>query len=154
MWNMGSHGLENIVFWMQWSQFFVHVATRNISMRTGTAPTLVWKILHDNSLYLYHLRKIQILYDRDHASQVQYCEWLQPRLKELPNVRLTVHVAVFSTYGFLTVWSSRSAWSSTLTGWVSTVFIICLDGKLENYLLAQRFIERPITVTGHHMNFP
>jgi hypothetical protein len=55
-------------------------------MKTGVAPTQVWRILHTGGFYLYHLQSVQHLLLEDHATYVQCCKWLQVHLHVLPDI--------------------------------------------------------------------
>jgi hypothetical protein len=58
-------------------------------IRSGIAQTQVWRILHHDGLYPYHLQRVQHLLPGDHATRVRYCEWLQPRLHNLHDILFT-----------------------------------------------------------------
>jgi hypothetical protein len=56
---------------------------------TGVPPTQVWRTLCSDSLYAYHLQRVQHLLFRDYAPHVEFCEWLQANLDFLPHILFT-----------------------------------------------------------------
>lgn len=41
----------------------------------GISVTLVWRILQEQSLYPYHIQRLQILTPPDHHARVGFCQW-------------------------------------------------------------------------------
>lgn len=62
---------------------------RRISHTTGIPQTNVWRILHHNGLYPYHLQKVQHLLPGDLENRVRYCQWLQNNLEIIPHILFT-----------------------------------------------------------------
>jgi hypothetical protein len=80
------HGLDDVLAVVQWSQ-----STRicRISRTSCVAQTLVWRILHHGSFYLYCLHRVQHILLLDYANCVQFYEWLQPQPHILCDVLFT-----------------------------------------------------------------
>lgn len=53
---------------------------RYISSVTIVAQTQVWRILHHDGFYLYHLQCVYNLLPEYYVNRFQFCEWLQRRL--------------------------------------------------------------------------
>ena len=51
---------------------------------TNVAQSQVWRILHNDGFYLYHLQRIQHFLPGDHIRCAQFFEWLQTQLQILP----------------------------------------------------------------------
>jgi hypothetical protein len=60
-----------------------------ISRTTGVPPTQVWRLLHSDGLYPYHLQRVQRLSPWDCVPCVEFCEWLQANLNLLPHILFT-----------------------------------------------------------------
>ena len=51
-------------------------STRRIAADVGVSHATVWRTLHEQLLYPYHIQRVQALIDRDHAPRVEFCRWL------------------------------------------------------------------------------
>jgi hypothetical protein len=51
-------------------------SVRGIKAAEGIGVPLVWRILHEQSLYPYHIQRVQALTPADHRASVVYCHWL------------------------------------------------------------------------------
>jgi hypothetical protein len=52
---------------------------RRIAAAEGIGIPLVWRILHEPSLYPYHIQRVQALIPRDHRAMVVFYQWLLVR---------------------------------------------------------------------------
>ena len=64
---------ENIINSIQRSP---HASTRRISSRLGISQSRVWRTLHENQMYPFHLQRVQSLQQGDLAIRLEYCNWL------------------------------------------------------------------------------
>ena len=51
------------------------LSTRQLAAEFGVDHTIIWKILHDENLYPYHLQRVQALYEGDRERRVDFCRW-------------------------------------------------------------------------------
>jgi hypothetical protein len=51
-------------------------SVRRIAAAEGIGVPLLWRILHEQSLYPYHIQLVQALTPPDHRARVVYCHWL------------------------------------------------------------------------------
>lgn len=58
------------------------LSTRNIARDTGVSRHTVWRTLHENLLYPYHLQRVQCLRPEDYPRRVEFCEWLLQRHRQ------------------------------------------------------------------------
>lgn len=59
------------------------ISTRLLAAEFGTSNMTIWRILHGNNLYPYHVQRVQALYDGDRERRMDYCRWFlnQPRFR-------------------------------------------------------------------------
>lgn len=50
-------------------------STRSIARTTGVSKSTVWKILHEERLFPYHLQRTQALKAADYPRRVDFCRW-------------------------------------------------------------------------------
>lgn len=52
------------------------ISTRRLTAQLGQMSNFVtWRTIHENSLYPYHLQKVQALQDGDYALRLEFCHW-------------------------------------------------------------------------------
>lgn len=58
-------------------------STRRLANELGnTNHVNVWRIIHEQQLYPYHLQRVQALSEADFPARLQYCHWLRERNAE------------------------------------------------------------------------
>ena len=84
-------------------------STRRIARQHRVSQSRVWRLLHDERLYSYHLQRVQDLQPDDY-NRVQFCRWLNSN-RELHNFILFCDEAKFTRNG---VFNSRNShvWAS------------------------------------------
>lgn len=50
-------------------------SVRRISAEVGISAPLVWRILHEQLLYPYHVQRVQALNPLDHEARLVFCRW-------------------------------------------------------------------------------
>jgi len=64
-------------------------STRRISARIGVSRTRVWRTLHGDGVYSFHLQPVQNLHPGDSAMRLEFCLWLHNNRKMLPLILFT-----------------------------------------------------------------
>lgn len=64
-------------------------SVRRISTEVGISSAQVWRILHHDGLYPYHLQKVQHLKPQDFPIRLQFCNWLLDNVGILSNIIFT-----------------------------------------------------------------
>ena len=72
---------DNILHAVQRS---LRTSTRRIARQLRVSQSNVWRLLHDEGLYPYHLQRVQDLQPDDYNTRVQFCRWLNGN-RELHN---------------------------------------------------------------------
>jgi hypothetical protein len=70
---------------------------RRIATAEGIGVPLVWRILHEQSLYPYHIQRVQAL-TPDHRARVVYCHWLLEKC--VVNPRFVANILFTDEAGF------------------------------------------------------
>lgn len=52
------------------------VSTRRLAVQTNLSRSMIWRILHEQGFYPFHVQKVQALKPEDFPRRVQFCEWL------------------------------------------------------------------------------
>ncbi|CAG9815744.1 unnamed protein product [Phaedon cochleariae] len=52
------------------------ISVRRISTQEGISKSSVWRSIHEQLLYPYHVQRVQALKPQDLAPRLQYCNWL------------------------------------------------------------------------------
>jgi hypothetical protein len=55
----------------------------------GVSQTRVWRLLHDDSMYLLHPHHVQNLHPWDSAMHLEFCHWLHTNCQLRPLIPLT-----------------------------------------------------------------
>jgi len=71
--NQGVDEEEGIVQMVQSSP---RESTRRIAKRLRVPPTRVWRTLHADGMYPYHVQRVQHLGPGDFAQRLEFCKWL------------------------------------------------------------------------------
>ena len=61
---------------VQMVQSSPRASTRRIARRLRVPHTRVWRTLHADSMYPYHVQKVQHLGPGDFAERLEFCKWL------------------------------------------------------------------------------
>jgi hypothetical protein len=51
------------------------ISVRRTAAADGLSVSLVWRILHEQSVYPYHIERVQALTPPDHIASVVFCRW-------------------------------------------------------------------------------
>ncbi|PSN44542.1 hypothetical protein C0J52_18389 [Blattella germanica] len=51
-------------------------STRRLSTRLNVSQSMVWRILRENGLYSFHVKKVHHLEPQGFANRLQFCNWL------------------------------------------------------------------------------
>lgn len=60
-------------------------SVRRISAQVGISAPLVWKTLHEQLLYPYHIQRVQSLQQPDYAARLLFSQWFLRENAERPN---------------------------------------------------------------------
>lgn len=60
------------------------MSTRVIARELGISHPVVWRILHENLLYPYHIQRVQALLPRDFEPRERFCRWVLEKMAEYP----------------------------------------------------------------------
>lgn len=60
------------------------VSTREIAREVGVSHWTVWRTLHENLLYPYHLQRVHSLEEYDYAPRINFCRWLLQQTAQNP----------------------------------------------------------------------
>jgi len=71
--NEGVDAEEGIVQMVQSSP---HASMRRIARRLRVSHTRVWRTLHAEGMYAYHMQRVQHLRHGDFAQRLEFCKWL------------------------------------------------------------------------------
>lgn len=55
-------------------------SVRRISLEHGISKSSVWRILHNQQLYPYHIQRVQCLTDRDFPPRFNLCQWFLQKI--------------------------------------------------------------------------
>ena len=94
---------------------------RRFSARIGVSRTRVWRTLHENGLYPFHLQPVQNLHPRDSAMRLEFCYWLHTIRQLLPLVLIT-YEATFTLNGINNTRNSHRRSHENSHGTVETNF--------------------------------
>lgn len=61
------------------------ISTRQLSKDLNVSHSTVWRTLHENLLYPYHLQRVQGLLERDFEPRLQFCRWALVQLATVLN---------------------------------------------------------------------
>jgi len=86
---------ENILQMVQRSP---RLSTRRMASRIGVTRMQVWRTLHEEDLYPYHVQNVQHLEPGDHAQRMDLCNWIKAH-PELLSVILFSDEASFTWDG-------------------------------------------------------
>ena len=86
---------ENILDMVQRSP---RLSTRRMASRVGLSRMNVWRTLHEENLYPYHVQRVQHLEPGDHAKRMDLCHWVSAH-PELLNAILFTDEASFTRDG-------------------------------------------------------
>lgn len=50
-------------------------STRKLSLELGVSRMTVWRVLHEQQLYPYHLQRVQGLIEADYQPRILFCNW-------------------------------------------------------------------------------
>jgi hypothetical protein len=56
-----------------------YTSCRKISRNIGVSHSTVWRILHSNLLYAFHIQTVQALTPNDYPLRIEFCQWLLQR---------------------------------------------------------------------------
>jgi hypothetical protein len=73
-------------------------SVRRISAAESIGVPLVWRILHEQSLYPYHIQRGQALIPPGHRARVVYCHWLLAKC--VVNPRFVANILFTDEVGF------------------------------------------------------
>jgi hypothetical protein len=73
-------------------------SVRRTAAAEGISVPLVWRILHEQSLYPYHIQRLQALTPPDHRARVVHCHWLLA--KYFVNPRFVANILFTDEAGF------------------------------------------------------
>jgi hypothetical protein len=59
-------------------------SVRRTAAAEGIVIPLVWRILHEQSFYPYHIQRVKALTPPDHRARVVYCHWLFAKCIVIP----------------------------------------------------------------------
>jgi hypothetical protein len=118
-------------------------SVRRILRTTGVPRTRVWRILHSDGLYPYHLHRVQHLLPRDYAPHVEFCEWLQANLGLLPHILFTDE-ATFTRDGINNTrnshtWAHQNPRNITVRRYQHRYSVNVWRGLIDNYLIRPHF---------------
>lgn len=51
------------------------ISTRRLAVACGTSRSTAWRVLHEQSLYPYHLQRVQGLSPADYPPRANFCRW-------------------------------------------------------------------------------
>jgi Transposase. len=60
-------------------------STRRLSEQFNISHQSVWRVLHTNLLYPYHIQRVQPLLPRDFPARLDYCRWFLQKTAQNPN---------------------------------------------------------------------
>ncbi|KMQ82561.1 transposable element tc3 transposase, partial [Lasius niger] len=60
-------------------------SVRTVSDEIGVPKSTIWNILSRNSMYPYHVQRVQGLSVADYGPRLQFCQWVVNRIDENPN---------------------------------------------------------------------
>lgn len=58
---------------------------RRIAAEVGISAPLVWRNLHEQQLYPYHVQRVQALNLPDNQARLNFCQWFLRSVAEIPN---------------------------------------------------------------------
>ncbi|XP_026681439.1 uncharacterized protein LOC103512048 [Diaphorina citri] len=61
------------------------ISTREISVNLGISQSAVWRTLHENLFYPYHLQRVQGLLERDFGPRLQFSRWVLVQIATVLN---------------------------------------------------------------------
>jgi hypothetical protein len=125
---------------------------------TGVPPTQVWRILHSDSLYPYHLQRFQHLLPWDYAPHVVFCEWLQSNLDLLPHILFTDEAtftrdSINNTRNSHT-WAHQNPRSITVCSYQHRYFVNVCCGLIGSYLIWTHLFEGRFTGSFCKVTYP
>jgi hypothetical protein len=71
---------------------------RRIAAAVGIGVPLFWRILHEQSLYPYHIQRVQALTPPNHRARVVFCQWLLAKC--LVNTQFVADILFTDEAGF------------------------------------------------------
>jgi hypothetical protein len=75
-------------------------SVRSIAAAEGIGVLLVWRILHEQSLYPYHIQRVQVLTPPDHCARAVFCQLLLA--KYCVNTQFVAHILFTEEAGLTT----------------------------------------------------
>lgn len=60
-------------------------STRRLSLQFNISHQSVWRVLHVNLLYPYHIQRVQALLPRDFPARLEFCRWFLRKNAQNPN---------------------------------------------------------------------
>lgn len=61
------------------------ISTRRLSAQININASLIWRTLHEQQLYPYHIQRVQALSAPDYAARRVFCQWILTKFAENPN---------------------------------------------------------------------
>ena len=115
--NMGSTGrprstrtveIEEVV--LQAVEENPHTSTRAIARRSGIDQSSVWRTLHEDQQYPYHIQPVQGLTPEDYPKRVQFCRWFlrSAEQPDFPAHVLFTDEATFTREGIFNTQNARN----------------------------------------------
>lgn len=63
---------------------------RSISGALGLSTSTVWRTLNRNSMYPYHVQRVQGLTENDYGPRLNFCQWFMTHLERMPTFSETI----------------------------------------------------------------
>jgi hypothetical protein len=109
----------------------------------------VWRILHHNGLYPYHLQRVQHLLPNDYEQRLQFCNWLQTNWHSLDN-NLFTDEALFTRDGINNtrnshIWANENPHAVVECNFQHRFSVNVWCGVLHKCLIGPHFIEGHLT---------
>jgi hypothetical protein len=87
---------KKVAYWEEWKKLLEPVCKELELPKVSVFP--VWKVLHEQSLYSYHIRWAQALAPSDHRADVVFCQWLPTKC--VVNTQFVRNILIIDEAGF------------------------------------------------------
>ena len=136
------------------------ISVRDIERRSGIPKSTAHRILQDEGLYPYHLRRVQALLPRDMPDRLAFCQWLLNEDEQNPDTLkriLWTDESTFTREGVFNtrnshVWSYDNPHATTIRSFQAQWTLNVWAGIIGDHILGPFFL--PARLTGEaYLNF-
>lgn len=135
-------------------------STRHLAAEVGMSHMAVWRVLHEQQLYPYHVQTVQALQPGDYAPRLVFCRWLRQKNLENDNFVkniLSTDEATFTRNGVTNhhnshLWADENPRAKKETHYQNNFSVNVWAGIVDNFLIGPFFL--PHRLSGaEYLNF-